>query len=65
MDIVSKPSNWSRGASAVSLETQPTSQITGVGKDCNSAYFNPTKCWHRLDARYFSFIGIRFVENLG
>jgi len=43
MDIVSKPRIWSRGALAISLETQPTSQVTGAKKDCNPAYFNPTK----------------------
>jgi len=50
VEIVSKPRIWSRGASAVSLETQSTFQTTGNGKDGNFTYSNLTTCWCHFDA---------------
>jgi hypothetical protein len=64
MDIISKSPIWNCGAQAVSLETQPTVQIMGAGKDPNLTYFEPTKYWCRPGAQTFNFINLRYVEGL-
>jgi len=62
VDIASKPRIWDHGASAVSLETRPTSQILGCGKGGSPVYFNPTICWCDFDIQSSSFVGPRDVE---
>ena len=52
------------GASAVSLETWPTFQTMGCGKDGNPMCFNPITCWCNLDVRFPSFVGPHDVEVL-
>ena len=64
VDIVSKPRIWNRGASAISLETQPTFQTAGDGKDGNPAYLNPTTYWRHLDALFPGLVGVYDVEVL-
>ena len=52
VDIVSKPRICSHGASAVTLETQPTYQTTGDGKDGNP------------DTRISSYVGVHDAKIL-
>ena len=47
-DFASKPLIWSRDTTAVSFESRPTDQTTGVGEGCDPDYFNPTRCLWQL-----------------
>ena len=40
-----------------------TFQDTGVGKGCNSSYFNPARYLCRPRTLYLSFVGVRYVEG--
>ena len=46
-------------ASAVSLETRPTFQTMGCGKDGSPVYLNPTICWRDLNIQFPGFVGPR------
>ena len=61
VDIVPKPRFWNRGAMTVSLEAQPASRVTGVGKDSIPTYLNPPNTGVIPAFEHFHFVGLRYV----
>ena len=64
VEILSKLHIWNHDTLAVSLETQPTFQITGDRKDGSPTYFNPTICWCHLNIWFSYFVGVHDMDVL-